>query len=184
MHVEAPLLPLAIIVMGVSGSGKSSVGERLAERAGIRFLEGDRLHPAANVEKMARGTALTDEDRMPWLNRIGSEIKAALEGGEGAVFSCSCLKRSYREILQTAAGGHLTFVFLDGTRDLLLSRMSARQGHFMPVSLLDDQLQVLEVPTGEANVVTVNIDNPLEIIVSDACNGLEDLKKQGAGHAE
>jgi gluconokinase len=184
MHVEVPALPLAIVVMGVSGSGKSSVGERLAERAGISFIEGDRLHPAANVEKMARGIALTDEDRMPWLNRIGSEIKAALESGEGAVFSCSCLKKSYRDTLRTAAEGRLAFVFLDGTRHLLLSRMSARQGHFMPVSLLDDQLQVLDVPTGEANVVTVNIDNPLETIVSDACNGLGDLEKQGAGHAE
>jgi gluconokinase len=176
--------PLAIVVMGVSGCGKSSVGERLAALRGVRFVEGDQLHPAANVAKMAQGIPLTDADRMPWLERIACEFKAALDAGEGVVLSCSSLKKSYRDVFRNAADGRLVFVFLEGTRDVLMTRMSARKGHFMPVSLLDDQLKVLEVPRGEPDVVTVNIDDPLERIVLLACKGLEELEKQGAGHGQ
>ncbi len=164
--------PVAIIVMGVSGCGKSSVGAMLAERLGVAFVEGDVLHPKANVDKMAMGTPLTDDDRWPWLDIIGAEIGASLECGAGIVVSCSALKRVYRERLRSATGGRLRFVYLHGSRALLTERMGARTGHFMPLSLLDSQLATLEVPTGEPGVVTVDIDQSLEGIVEAAMRGL------------
>ncbi|MBY4633044.1 gluconokinase [Rhizobium croatiense] len=179
MESEKEVLPLAVVVMGVSGCGKSSVGAGIAARNGVRFVEGDQLHPAANVEKMAQGIPLTDADRLPWLDRIGDEIKTAQKRPQGLVISCSALKRSYRDRLRQAAGGRLAFVFLEGSRDLLLSRMQARQGHFMPASLLDSQLQTLEPPTGEAGVVTVAIDRALDDMVALACEGLGVAVKGG-----
>ncbi|NZD52362.1 gluconokinase [Rhizobium leguminosarum] len=179
MGFEQKASPLAIVVMGVSGCGKSSVGERVAAQNGMVFLEGDQLHPAENVEKMAQGIPLTDDDRLPWLDRIGEEIKTAQETSQGLVVSCSALKRSYRDRLKQAADGRLVFVFLEGSRDLLLSRMQARQGHFMPATLLDSQLQTLEPPTGEAGVVTVAIDNALDDIVALACKGLSGMAVKG-----
>ena len=164
--------PVAIIVMGVSGCGKSSVGAMLAERLGVAFVEGDVLHPKANVDKMAMGTPLTDDDRWPWLDIIGAEIGASLKRGEGIVVSCSALKRVYRDRLRLATDGRLRFVYLHGSRALLTERMGARTGHFMPLSLLDSQLATLEVPTGEPGVVTVDIDQSLEGIVADAMRGL------------
>ncbi|MFW8588524.1 gluconokinase [Rhizobium beringeri] len=182
MDFEQKASPLAIVVMGVSGCGKSSVGEHLAARNGILFLEGDQLHPAQNVEKMAQGIPLTDDDRLPWLDRIGEEIRTAQETSQGLVISCSALKRSYRDRLRQAAPGRLAFVFLEGSRDLLLSRMRARQGHFMPASLLDSQLRTLEVPTGEAGVVTVAIDNALDDIVALACQRLSGMAVKGGDY--
>lgn len=167
--------PHAIIVMGVSGSGKSSVGEMLAEALHLHFAEGDALHPAANVEKMSKGIPLTDDDRMPWLDRIGEEIKASLGKGEGIIVSCSALKRIYRDRLRTAAGGNLFFVYLEGSRALLTKRMAERKGHFMPASLLESQLATLEVPTGEQGVVTVDIDDTVEGIAATALEGLAAL---------
>ncbi|NKK74567.1 AAA family ATPase [Rhizobium leguminosarum bv. viciae] len=164
--------PHAIIVMGVSGCGKSSVGEKLAEALRLAFVEGDALHPAANVEKMSKGIPLTDEDRMPWLDRIGEDIKASLEKSEGIIVSCSALKRIYRDRLRAAAGGNLFFVYLEGSRALLMKRMAERKGHFMPVSLLDSQLATLEVPTGEPGVVTVDIDDTIDGIAATALEGL------------
>lgn len=164
--------PVAIIVMGVSGCGKSSVGAMLAKRLGVAFVEGDVLHPKANVDKMAMGTPLTDDDRWPWLDIIGAEIGASLKRGEGIVVSCSALKRVYRDRLRLATDGRLRFVYLHGSRALLTERMGARTGHFMPLSLLDSQLATLEVPTGEPGVATVDIDQSLEGIVADAMRGL------------
>lgn len=164
--------PAAVIVMGVSGCGKSSVGALLAERLGLPFIEGDVLHPKANVDKMATGTPLTDDDRWPWLDIIGAEMAAALGRGEGIVVSCSALKKVYRDRLRAATGGRLRFVYLHGSRALLSERMGARTGHFMPLSLLDSQLATLEVPTGEPGVVTVDIDQSVEGIVADAMRGL------------
>ncbi|MDR6754751.1 gluconokinase [Mycoplana sp. BE70] len=161
-----------IVVMGVSGSGKTSVAKALAERLSLPFLEGDQLHPPANVEKMSRGIPLTDADRWPWLDRIGDGLHAAAAAGEGIVVSCSALKRTYRDRLRAAAGGDLNFVFLDGSRDVLLARLQARRNHFMPANLLDSQLSTLEDPTGERGVVTVGVDAPLEAIVED---GLQKL---------
>ncbi|WP_425518890.1 gluconokinase [Rhizobium indicum] len=167
--------PHAIIVMGVSGCGKSSVGEKLAEALHLAFVEGDALHPAANVEKMSKGIPLTDEDRMPWLDRIGEDIKASLEKSKGIIVSCSALKRLYRDRLRAAAGGNLFFVYLEGSRALLMKRMGERKGHFMPVSLLDSQLATLEPPTGEPGVVTVDIDDTIEGIAATALKSLAAL---------
>ncbi|MFL5014857.1 MAG: gluconokinase [Rhizobium sp.] len=171
--------PHAIVVMGVSGCGKSSVGEKLAEALDLQFMEGDALHPAANVEKMSKGIPLTDDDRMPWLDRIGEEMKASLEKSEGIIVSCSALKRVYRDRLRVAAGGNLFFVYLEGSRALLMKRMGERKGHFMPVSLLDSQLATLEVPTGEPGVVTVDIDDTIEGIAATALEGLAALGVTG-----
>ncbi|TXI12400.1 MAG: gluconokinase [Rhizobium sp.] len=165
--------PLAIIIMGVSGSGKSSIGEGVAARLGIHFIEGDALHPAANVEKMSKGIPLTDEDRWPWLERIGREISASLAKGEGVAVTCSALKRIYRERLRAAAGGHLHFIYLEGSKELLTKRMGERKGHFMPTSLLESQLETLEVPTGEPDVVTVDIDDTIEGIVDASIRNLK-----------
>ena len=164
----------AIIVMGVSGCGKSTVGEALAEKLGIPFMEGDKLHPASNVEKMAAGTPLNDDDRWPWLDLVGAELRKGSEA-DGIVISCSALKKSYRERLRDACGGALAFVSLDGSEALLTERMGARTGHFMPLSLLKTQLATLEVPTGEPGVVTVSIDASPEEITENALKGLAAL---------
>lgn len=171
--------PHAVVVMGVSGCGKSSVGEKLAEALHLQFMEGDALHPAANVEKMSKGIPLTDDDRMPWLDRIGEEMRASLEKSEGIIVSCSALKRLYRDRLRAAAGGNLLFVYLEGSRALLMKRMGERKGHFMPVSLLDSQLATLEVPTGEPGVVTVDIDDTVDGIAATALDGLATLGVTG-----
>ncbi len=158
-----------IVVMGVSGCGKSSVGERLAEALGLPYVEGDALHPAANVAKMAQGLPLTDADRWPWLDAVGAAL------AQGGVVSCSALKVAYRDHLRRLAGGRLAFVYLHGSQSVLEARMTTRAGHFMPVSLLASQLATLEVPTGEAGVVTVTIDQPLDGIVAEALAGLRNL---------
>lgn len=167
--------PHAIIVMGVSGCGKSSVGEKLAEALHLAFVEGDGLHPAANVEKMSKGIPLTDEDRMPWLDLIGEDMQASLDKSEGIIVSCSALKRVYRDRLRAAVGGNLFFVYLEGSKALLTKRMGERKGHFMPVSLLESQLATLEVPTGEPGVVTVDIDDTVDGIAATALKGLAAL---------
>ncbi|AYC99732.1 gluconokinase [Neorhizobium sp. NCHU2750] len=165
----------AIIVMGVSGAGKSSVAELLATRIGSKFVEGDRLHPEANVKKMAEGTPLTDEDRWPWLDIIGRKLKSSREAGEDIVLTCSSLKKIYRDRLRSAGGEPLYFVFLKGTPELLAERMGARKGHFMPTALLQSQLATLESPEGEPGVVTVNIDAEVSDIVADSIAKLETL---------
>ncbi|MBB3297537.1 gluconokinase [Rhizobium sp. BK077] len=167
--------PHAIIVMGVSGCGKSSVGEKLAEALHQAFVEGDALHPAANVEKMSKGIPLTDEDRMPWLDLIGEDMQASLDKSEGIIVSCSALKRVYRDRLRAAVGGNLFFVYLEGSKALLTKRMGERKGHFMPVSLLESQMATLEVPTGEPGVVTVDIDDTVDGIAATALKGLSAL---------
>lgn len=168
----------AIIVMGVSGAGKTSIADLLANRLGCRFVEGDQLHPEANVKKMAEGRPLTDDDRWPWLDIIGNELKAAHAAGEDIVVTCSALKKTYREKLRTSGGEPLYFVFLKGSPELLASRMGARKGHFMPASLLQSQLATLESPEGETNVVTVDIDATLPEIVADAIDRLEELWRE------
>lgn len=167
-----------VVVMGVSGCGKTSVGERLAARLALRFIEGDSLHPKANVDKMAIGIPLDDDDRWPWLDKIGAAIAAAAKEGEGLVVSCSALKKVYRDRLRAEAGSRLSFVFLFGTREMLMARMDARAGHFMPPSLLDSQLATLEDPRGEDGVVTVDIAMPVDEIVASACEGLKHAKAE------
>lgn len=150
---------ISVIVMGVSGCGKSSMGEALASRLGLPFIEGDALHPAANVAKMSRGVPLTDEDRWPWLALVGSALAA---NPRGAIASCSSLKQVYRDVLRREAGDDLVFVHLHGSRELLLERMKNRPGHFMPASLLDSQLATLEPPGPDENVIEVDCAEPLE----------------------
>ena len=162
----------AVVVMGVSGCGKTSVAEGLAASLGAAFIEGDSLHPAVNVDKMSHGIALTDEDRWPWLDTVGRAMADVLAGNGSVVVSCSALKKAYRDRLRSSAGGKLAFVFLKGSRELLMSRMAAREGHFMPVSLLDSQLATLEDPSGEAGVVTLDIDASIDAIVASALDGL------------
>ena len=162
----------AVVVMGVSGCGKTSVAEGLAAALGAGFLEGDQLHPQANIDKMSKGIPLTDADRWPWLDRIGAELRAVTGAGAPIVASCSALKRAYRDRLRAEAGGDLSFVFLRGSRELLIGRMQERKGHFMPASLLDSQLATLEDPSGEVGVVTVDIDAPLDEIVATSLQRL------------
>lgn len=166
---------LPVIVMGVSGCGKTSVGERLSEALNCRFIEGDGLHPPANIEKMSAGIPLTDDDRWPWLDIIGGLIGDGVARGERIIVSCSALKKIYRNRLRAAAGGRLAFIFLEGSRAVFEKRMQARAGHFMPASLLDSQFAALEPPAGEPDVVTVDVDLPLASIVEKALAGLKDL---------
>jgi gluconokinase len=154
----------AAVVMGVTSCGKTSVGEELAEALTVPFTEGDKLHPPSNVLKMSGGTPLTDEDRWPWLEKIGE----ALRGGSGHIASCSALKRTYRERIAARAGRPVSFIFLDGSRETLERRIRARKGHFMPASLLDSQLATLEQPAGDERALRLNIDEPLALLVAQA----------------
>ena len=139
-----------VVVMGVSGSGKSSIGAKVAQRLHIDFVDGDDLHPPANVAKMSRGEPLTDADRWPWLDRVGAALVSGSEGGTGVVIACSALRRSYRDRIRTrAAAARPVFVFLDITVQEARRRMSRRPGHFMPVSLVESQFDTLERPASE-----------------------------------
>ncbi|MBS9477667.1 gluconokinase [Ancylobacter radicis] len=157
---------LGIVVMGVCGCGKSSVGRSLAESFAADFIEGDTLHTPANIAKMARGEPLDDADRQPWLEDIRRAITDTRAAGRRVVVSCSALRRAYRD--QLRAAGPLHFVFLSGTPAVLAERMGRRDDHFMPLALLDSQLATLEDPTGEAGVVTVDIDQPLVDVIARA----------------
>jgi len=159
----------AAVVMGVTSCGKTTVGELVAEKLGVPFIEGDKLHPAANVAKMSSGVPLTDEDRWPWLEKIGR----ALAGSEGKIASCSALKRAYRERIAQAAGRPVAFVFLDGSRALLQARINARKNHFMPPSLLDSQLKTLEPPGPDELSLRLDIAEPVPQLVAEAVKWLE-----------
>ncbi len=145
-----------IVVMGVSGCGKSTVGELLAARLELPFLDADSLHPITNVDKMAKGVPLTDEDRRPWLEEIGRRMAQA-DGG--LVVACSALRRSYRELILSQCPTAF-FVHLDGSRELLLQRLSEREGHFMPASLLDSQLATLEPLADDEPGTVLSLDAP------------------------
>lgn len=167
------------IVMGVSGSGKSTVGRMLAETWGVPFIEGDTLHSEVSVAKMAAGIPLDDADRLPWLDRIGEAVAAAAASGRGAVVSCSALKLAYRDRLRVATGPHLRFAMLDLRREVLETRMGERKGHYMPPSLLDSQLRTLERPKGEADVLVVDGEAPLADITDSICRWRVDLLTAG-----
>jgi gluconokinase len=159
-------IPCALVVMGVSGSGKSTIAEALAKRIGWRCEDGDKFHPASNVAKMSAGHPLTDEDRWPWLKAIADEIDRLCGKEQYAVFACSALKRAYREVL-VHGRDDVRIVFLDGSQQLIAARLAARKGHFMPPGLLDSQFRTLERPTPDEGAVAVSIDAPVEAIVDD-----------------
>ena len=164
MASETGKLPCALIVMGVSGSGKSTIGESLARRIGWRYEDGDKFHPPSNVAKMSAGHPLTDDDRWPWLRAIAEEVDRVCGAGEHAVIACSALKRAYREVL-VHGRDDVRIVFLEGTQELIANRLAERQGHFMPPGLLASQFKTLEPPEASENPVTVSIDASVEIIV-------------------
>lgn len=152
------------VVMGVSGAGKTAVGERLAERLGWQFAEGDRLHPPANIAKMKSGQPLTDCDRAPWLAAVAEVIDCWRERGERGVITCSALKREYRRQI-IGDRRDVRLVYLEGPRRLIAERLARRNGHFMPASLLDTQFATLEPPGSQENPITISIDRPLAEIV-------------------
>jgi gluconokinase len=157
-------MPLQLVVMGVSGSGKSTVGAALAAHLGLPFADADALHPAANVAKMAAGEPLTDDDRSPWLAAVGMAVAAA--SNTGIVMACSALKRSYREAILAEAPG-VRFIELDASRAVLENRMAHRAGHFMPASLLDSQLDTLEPLEADEPGFRVNVARPLAETLAD-----------------
>lgn len=156
----------AIVVMGVSGSGKSTVGAALAERIGFAFEDGDAYHPESNVAKMHAGIPLTDDDRWPWLRAIAAAIDRKAEAQTPVIIACSALKRSYRDIL-VHGRDDVRIVYLKGTQDLIAQRLSHRDHHFMPASLLDSQFATLEEPAPDKGVITVLIDGTVDEIVAD-----------------
>ena len=158
--------PCALIVMGVAGSGKSTIGETLAGRIGWRFEDGDRFHPASNVAKMSAGVPLTDDDRWPWLQAIADEIDRLCAAGERAVVACSALRRVYRDVL-IHGRNDVRLVYLDGSQQLIADRLNRRKGHFMPPDLLASQFKTLEPPAGDERPITVPIDASVEAIVDD-----------------
>ena len=155
-----------VIVMGVCGSGKSTVGAVLAQRLHAAFLEGDAFHPPANVARMAAGVALTDDDRRDWLRALSDELGAAARAGRAVVLSCSALKRSYRDTLRAQATD-LALVYLRGTPQLLAQRMAGRQGHYMPPSLLASQLATLEPPQDNEHALTLDVAHDPQQLVHE-----------------
>lgn len=166
--------PVILVVMGVSGSGKTTIASLLAAALGCQFQEGDDLHPAANVEKMSHGTPLTDADRLPWLRKIAAEIDDWGAKGESGVLSCSALKRSYRDMIIGDRPGVL-LVYLKGSYDLIHQRMLRRHGHFMPTALLDSQFEALEEPGPDEHPITVGIGVKATDTVAEIVYQLETL---------
>lgn len=158
--------PRIVVLMGVSGCGKTTVGAALAEQMHSRFLEGDTLHPPENIAKMRRGEPLDDADRLPWLHAIAAVIDDWRARGISGVVACSALKRAYRDIL-IGARADVRLVYLRGTRDMIAARLAARRGHFMPAALLDSQFSALEEPEEEEHAIVVAVDRAAEAIVEE-----------------
>jgi gluconokinase len=159
-----------IVVMGVSGTGKTSVGEELAEELGCEFVEGDSLHPRRNIEKMEHGIPLTDEDRWPWLQAIAEMVAVRDHEGTSTVVTCSALKRKYRDVLRDAAPTF--FVHLDAPFELLEARMQQRTKHFMPTSLLRSQVDTLEPLDDDEAGAVVDVSPALDVVVEEAVNAV------------
>jgi gluconokinase len=155
---------MILVVMGVSGVGKTTVGKALAARLGARFLEGDRYHPPANIEKMSRGEPLTDADRLPWLETLAAELADSRGKGEDVVLACSALRRGYRDILR-AGHGDVDFVFLHAEQAVIQRRLDSRRDHFMPPSLLDSQFAALEPPAADERVIPADAESDPTAIV-------------------
>ncbi|MGA7204820.1 MAG: gluconokinase [Specibacter sp.] len=172
MHTTNEPTPAAVtrvIVMGVSGAGKSTIGALVADAMDIPFLDGDSLHPMANISKMAAGTPLTDADRWPWLEIVGNEL--ANTTAKGIVIACSALKRSYRDVIRAKAPDTI-FLHLDGSLEVLSSRLEGRSGHFMPPALLASQLASLEPLADDEHAVVIDISESITEILSQAVAGI------------
>ncbi|OAQ41592.1 hypothetical protein A5893_00295 [Pedobacter psychrophilus] len=153
-----------LIVCGVAGSGKTSIGKILAEKLGIDFIEGDEFHSQANINKMQNGIALNDADRLPWLNILKRKISDKINEQQGFIISCSALKASYRDILRTA--GEVRFLFLKADENEIAGRLKNRDGHFMPSSLLHSQIEALEIPlTKEKDILIIDASKSKEDII-------------------
>ena len=148
----------ALVVMGVSGAGKSTVGKVIASKLGCPFRDADSFHPKANIEKMSRGEPLTDDDRWPWLQAIAAWIAEHRAAGTTCVVTCSALKRVYRDIVTNRQSADVRLVYLKGDFDLIEARLKARKGHFMPTALLRSQFDALQEPAADEHAMTVSID--------------------------
>ncbi len=162
--------PRLMVLMGVAGSGKSTVGAALEPLLGATYIDGDDLHPASNIAKMSAGEPLTDDDRWPWLDAVGETLGRS-EGR--TIIGCSALKRVYRERITQAAGEPITFIHLSGSREVIAARMGSREGHFMPTSLLDSQFATLEIPGADENAISVDIDQPVDALATEIKAKLE-----------
>jgi carbohydrate kinase (thermoresistant glucokinase family) len=169
----------ALVVMGVSGAGKSTIAAAVAAQADALFLDADDFHPASNTAKMAAGTPLTDDDRWPWLRAVGDEIARRTAAGERVVMACSALKRSYRDVLRER-GGDVCFALLDGSPELLAERIGARAGHFMPATLLGSQLVALQRLQPDEPGFTVAVDQTPEQISREVVSCWRDVAELGA----
>jgi len=163
---------IKIVVMGVSGCGKSAVGQAVADHLGVAFADADDLHPIDNIEKMRQGIPLTDEDRMPWLESVAEWMDASASQQQSSVVACSALKRLYRDVL--SASSPVLFVHLKGDFDLIHQRSLLREGHFMPPELLQSQFNALEEPMFDEAFVTVPIDDSLEAVIDRSLSAIKD----------
>ncbi|WP_104827010.1 gluconokinase [Rhizobium sp. NXC24] len=169
-HSEA-VRPRRFVIMGVSGCGKSSVGAALAYRLSGIYIDGDDLHPAANVAKMSAGVPLTDADRWPWLNSVGDCLAQA---EETVLIGCSALKQTYRDKIRAAVEGRVRFIHLAGKKEVIAARLQTRQGHFMPAALLESQFASLEPPGPAEQAITVDIDQPFDAVIAAIIAALEE----------
>ena len=168
--------PMVLVIMGVSGSGKTTIGRALAERLGWPYKEGDELHPRANVEKMRHGTPLTDEDRWPWLKLVAQWIDEQLARGQPGVITCSLLKRSYRDLVIDARKG-VTLLYLRGDKHVIAQRIAERKGHFMPSSLLDSQFTTLEEPGEDEHPLVIEVHGSVADTVDSTLLALKGVEQ-------
>jgi gluconokinase len=166
-----PVPPQVLVLMGVSGVGKTTIARALDDRLRWPFQEGDDLHPRANVDKMASGHALTDEDRAPWLRAVAAWIGARLDAGEPGVITCSALRRAYRDTVVAGRTG-VRVVYLKAERALVAERLGQRRNHYMPAGLLESQLATLEEPTPDEHVFTVQVHGDVDAVVAEIVAGL------------
>lgn len=159
------------IILGVSGVGKSSIGEKLAQKVGIKFIDGDDLHPRENLLKMSKGIPLDDSDRMPWLKRINDVVFSLSHKNEVGIIVCSALKKAYRDIIREG-NPKVRFLYLNADFEVILDRISKREGHFMKSQMLISQFQALEVPHNELDVVSVDANQSFEMVIDDALNAI------------